>query len=755
MGKKKKLTIKGETVDFAIKSGLARIGLTQDRVITRILQKEYHGIFKHKGAIISLIYDEEESEQEKLKIFKASLTEEFKIKYEGKAIFLQVSRSFYDQTRLPSEAEREEFLASYLKEQSILDPDEEGFKQIVWNPEAQHTFVKVKDIPLEPMGNTGSHIHLQLSEDKLLCQAIIFQPTEEDKEKQYETFLAELNKEYEENKKQEEERMPPAETEDKPEQEDLTPQEEDPEDSSASSTEDTPLEENQNEKSKEDGEIDGEKQAEEEEKQRIKEIEEKKKLEQERKKKLEEEKKAQEDARLAKEARALEERENKAKQMVEEMYVIGLEDILAILKKHRCVKGVLKRNILKAIKEQPEGYFEVARGKLPVDDQAPSLELYFRNKQSSQSATRTMEAMTVDVRNVKDISVAERNQLLIRIGEVIEGENGFTVQGEVLEKKSLEEVCPIKLGEGVYLADNNREVYAKSEGHIVWRPEEFFLDVEAIYLVEGNVDFSQGNINGFVGKVIINGDVKPKFSVSAEGDIEIHGDVEDSYIESTAGNVTVHGTVVHQNEGYVKAAETFNGSIASNAKIFAKDIIMEKQVFNSELRAKNEIKVLGTPGVIVGGETHASHAVYANIIGSDSWVATEVHIGDVTEIKNKVRMLSQRINETEELIKETKRIISMLKTLQSSHELTEMQTQQLSDSVERLKALKKDLDRDMAERVRLKEEIENCKKAKLEVQNTLHPQVSLYIFDGYFLPKKPEERTGFICKENLIKRYPI
>lgn len=612
MTEMKKLTVKGESVDFVIKNTLQKIGLNKNRVMIRILQREYHGILQHNEAIVCFVYNDEESQKSLLKKFKKSLAEEFKLKIEDETISIQVAASFYDPKRLPSEVEREEFLLDYLNKRSIRDCDPEGIQQIVWNPEAQHNFVSIKKIPTEPLTDSGATIHLQFSEDELKAEAIIFFNKQDVKE----------------------------------------------------------------------------------------------------------------------------------------------EDIFRVLKKHHCIKGVIRKNIQEVLKSKESEYFEIARGCKPSDDRPASIEFFFRNK-DEEDATRLMEALTVDVRNVKDISIAEKNQLLVRIGDVIPGKDGYTVSGTALKKKNLESACPLKLGNGVYLSENGSEVYAKAEGHIVWDEETLFIDVESVYIVNGNVDFSQGNINGFVGKVIISGSVKPKFSVTAEGDIEIQGDVEDAYVESTQGNVNIKGTIVHQNEGYIKAAETFTGSIASNAKIYAKNIVMEKQVFNSYLKAEENIEVLGTPGVIVGGTVFANRTLKVNTVGSESWVATEIHVGDVTELKSKIRILTQRVMETEDLIKETRKVISMLKILQQNGQLNDVQNTQLEENTAKLEVLQKDLERDSKEKEKLKVDVDKCQKALLEVNQTLYPQVSIYIFDSFFMPKKEEEHVGMICKNSLIKRFPL
>jgi uncharacterized protein len=453
-------------------------------------------------------------------------------------------------------------------------------------------------------------------------------------------------------------------------------------------------------------------------------------------------------------------RKSKDKMLVQAIIFFDGEDTVTedemytFLKERKCVSGVLRRNIQEVLKARYTGIFDIARGKHPIDDKPAELEVFFQENEHKVFEDM-MESLVVDTRTVKDINIADRNQLLIRVGEVIGGCDGYNIEGAILRKKDVAPTSAISCGTNVYKSDNEKEIYAKKAGHILWNRGEYFIDIEPVYVVEENVDFTEGNIIGFVGKVIVKGDVKPKFSVVAEGDIEIHGSVEDAVVESTTGNVFIGGSIIHQNEGYVQAKGNIHGMIATNAKLRAKNIILQKEVMNSDLEAEESIEVTGAPGVIVGGVMSARKTIRANVIGSESWVPTKVHVGDVSEKKKLLRLLNQQMGKLVIELKEAKQIVKILQERTQTHKLTETQDEQFSQAQNKITVVEEELEYNRAEEGEIKKDMEAQADACLDVIKILYPHVDLYIYEGYYLPPTVENRTGFRCKEGLIVRYPL
>jgi uncharacterized protein (DUF342 family) len=431
------------------------------------------------------------------------------------------------------------------------------------------------------------------------------------------------------------------------------------------------------------------------------------------------------------------------------------EEVYEVLRKNGIIKGIIAKNIQGAISKRVSQFFTIAIGKPPINDQPGIIETFFREDEHSEF-DKLMEQLTIDTRTVKEINIAERNQLLLRLGDLIEGEDGYTIKGKVLQKALIkDDNKKLVLGQNVYYSDNEKEVYAKSSGHIVWKPETGLIDVEPIYIVEGNVDFNEGNIIGFVGKVIIKGDVKEKFTVSAEGDIEIHGCVEDGTVKSLQGKVMVAGTIINQKGGVVEAKESIRCNIAQNANMKADKIYVEKECLNSRLQAESEIHITGAPGAVIGGEIRANNLVRANIIGSPSWVATKIYVGDVSEMKTHLKGSRQKKEKIKNKLQEAEQVVKILQGKKSDGTLTKGQEKQLGKTLQEIPALKDEFNYLEQEENELKTIIQSRKSARLEIVNIMHPQVDVSVFEGKMIPNTAEQFTGFLCKDGRLARYSL
>lgn len=607
-----KLTVTGETLDFAIRKGLQKLGLSQDKTLIRVIQRDAHNLFGTKEAIIEIVYDNDESQSALKEKADHDFLSQFKFRFHEGQAQVKVPGCFYEVEELNTQEAKVQFLSEFLEKLEVDDPDEDALTQIADDYQSQYEYVTVKDLETEPLNRGGARIHLKPSDDFMHCRAIIFHGAGTTKEEVFEAL------------------------------------------------------------------------------------------------------------------------------------------------KHRgFTKGVMGRTLDRVLEIRYGGYFTIAKGR-PTQDDAPGLvEKYFQEDETKEF-TRMMESLTIDTRSIKDINIAERNQLLLRVGEIVPGIDGRRIDGKTTKKKEVaQEECGINLGPNTYSSDNGKEVYARQSGHIVWKPDENFLDVEPVYIVEGNVDFSEGNIQGFVGKVIIKGDVKPKFKVVAHGDVEIQGTVEDALIRSTNGNVLILGSVINKAEGLIQASNTAHVCIATNANIKGKRIVIEKECMNSRLEAEDEIVVTGSPGVVIGGELLAKNLIQANTIGSDSGVATKIHVGDVEPLRDRLRALGQKISADSARLKEAEEVIKLLESKEGSGDLDSDQLHQLNKARAEVPELQDGLHLANDQEEELKREIASRRPARLEVLDTMHTQVDVWLFEAHVTTESEEKFTGFRCKDGMLQRYSL
>lgn len=205
----------------------------------------------------------------------------------------------------------------------------------------------------------------------------------------------------------------------------------------------------------------------------------------------------------------------------------------------------------------------------------------------------------------------------------------------------------------------------------------------------------------------------------------------------------------------MQAAKTVHCNIVKNAVIRAETILIEKEAMNSELTATNKVLAIGNPGAIIGGVCDATYIIRANLIGSDRGVQTHVRVGDVTELKARLRKTQQRSTRQEAELKEAQQVFKILSRRQREHGLTASQEEQLERTKATVPQLQEALQFAHDEEATIKEEIKQRKNGRLEVLKTLYPQVDVNIFEAKLVPRTAEQYTGLRCSHGAVKRYSL
>ncbi len=144
------------------------------------------------------------------------------------------------------------------------------------------------------------------------------------------------------------------------------------------------------------------------------------------------------------------------------------------------------------------------------------------------------------------------------------------------------------------------------------------LEVLLVYDVPGDLDYSIGNVD-FSGDIVIHGDVKPGFTLTAGGSVIVSGVVESSSI--TAGH-DIGGGGGHA-ETALQAGGNLTARYLHNLTVTVKgQLTVAKEIVNCHVAAQ---RVITAPaGRIVGGTVVADDEIDAGILGSLK--ATQTHL---------------------------------------------------------------------------------------------------------------------------------
>ena len=269
-----------------------------------------------------------------------------------------------------------------------------------------------------------------------------------------------------------------------------------------------------------------------------------------------------------------------------------------------------------------ESRYCIAKGRHAVHGQPG--ELILRTKEPDDIIVSSEDLTQVDYKTYKRkmLAMGEKDKPVAMIIQPTKGNDGMDVYGNPMPGHDGEGVNLI-LGDNVYI--EGRKIITKIDGLIEYKKNSdgtVNFDVSEVYFVNGNVDYTTGNID-FPGSVIVKGVVKAGFEVHA---------LKDVVADTIRGNVVTKGDVVAKQGiigGTQKAIVNSGGGVYCKfmqyAKVICKDsLTVKKSIVSSEVYSEGSIIVEGPPGTIIGGSLFAVDSIEAKVFGSESYVKTEV-----------------------------------------------------------------------------------------------------------------------------------
>lgn len=242
------------------------------------------------------------------------------------------------------------------------------------------------------------------------------------------------------------------------------------------------------------------------------------------------------------------------------------------------------------------------------------------------SAGKLREDGSIDYKAGGVFQTVANGQLLLVKEPPSRGEDGFNVLGEKLGGL-LGEDHHVDPGPGVKLSENGQEYYATRNGILEFTGRMIRV-IEGL-LINGDVDYSTGNIEADEAQVLIRGSVLNGFHVKTESDISIDKVAEKCLLEAK-GFVRIRGGIIGKDTGRVVAGKEVEALyINSGATVECDgDVRAENECLNSFIRTGGTLICDRSPGTISGGEIWAFEGVKANVIGAaGSESPTRIYLG--------------------------------------------------------------------------------------------------------------------------------
>ena len=300
-------------------------------------------------------------------------------------------------------------------------------------------------------------------------------------------------------------------------------------------------------------------------------------------------------------------------------------DVLTALEKRGIKFGIKNELIDKIIDEKKfDEKYLIAEGTPSIPGEDAKLEYYFPTDQSLRPQIK--EDGHIDYREISTVNSVEKDAILVKKIRASAGPVGTDVLGNELPPKSGKDIN-LPSGKGFY-KDSNDPMIIRSfgEGVIFYDLQNNIIEVQQLFLVPGSVDYSTGNMN-VKSSIEIKGDVKPDFSVTTPYNIQVNGVVEQATItcggalnvrvgiKGDAKRIITVGGDIHT--GYIN-----NQIIKSGGSVYA-----STEIRNSFIECADEVVLVKSGGVIIGGKITATKKITAAAIGNLYNTPTEIEVG--------------------------------------------------------------------------------------------------------------------------------
>lgn len=203
--------------------------------------------------------------------------------------------------------------------------------------------------------------------------------------------------------------------------------------------------------------------------------------------------------------------------------------------------------------------------------------------------------------------------------------------------------------------ESGGRIISKIAGLIVF--ENDALHIEPTLRVDGNVDFTSGNVH-FNGDVFVKGDVCDQFEIDATGHVEVHGLIEGAHIRCD-GALHALGGIAGKEQAFLEVGGTLEARYLSGATGFTKgDLTVARDIVTSRLVVHGQLHA--DAAVVTGAELTIAGAARIGVLGSPAGIATTVRLGFVPKLSDLINQIGPTITKLEFRIDDLRRKLQHL-----------------------------------------------------------------------------------------------
>lgn len=362
-------------------------------------------------------------------------------------------------------------------------------------------------------------------------------------------------------------------------------------------------------------------------------------------------------------------------------------------------KGVYQREIL------------VAKGKEVIHGEDGHYELFFSPDEVMKSPEIRPDG-SVDYSSVTMLQSVNVGDKLAIYHNAVAGEDGFTVDGQILKTQVVKEQRPLR---GRSIRKEGDVYYATDAGKIELKNGQ--IDIRNVHEIPGDVNLSNGGKLEFFGDIVIGGSVGTGCLVRAGRNLIVSGVVEGAEIFA-GGDIVLKRGAQGNMRGQIRCRGSLHANFIEQCEVNCESDVNANYILNSNITCNGKVTVNGQKGGIIGGRVSGLKGVEVSFIGNDAEVLTTVHSGYEREIFD---LYSQAVEKEKELKEKLQDVLEkmtiMIKKKQFQGGASGNTLQLLNDKKDEYF---KQLDAIEADILRYQERIENGKHSKINVSGTLY-----------------------------------
>ncbi len=295
-------------------------------------------------------------------------------------------------------------------------------------------------------------------------------------------------------------------------------------------------------------------------------------------------------------------------------------------------------NMISKIVESGQYYriFAIARGTAPVKGEDGRIIDHF--SRSQEIRLKEDEKGNIDHKNPGVFQSVQKGEIICDLIQPEDGTDGSDVMGRRLAAER-GKMPPVPKGKNTYISEDGSALIADADGDISFQGSVFRVEPQLI--VSQNVDNTTGNIN-FAGDIVINGEIRRGFCVTAGGRLIVHGLVEGAVL--TAGDdIILKKGMNGSNGGSLTAKGSVYSRFLEQTKIVAGGDVVADVMINCDVSSGGSILATAGKGIVIGGKLRASQCVEAKRIGNQSETNTVIRIGVSTQKKENINDVEKEL----------------------------------------------------------------------------------------------------------------